>query len=510
MTIVRYAPAMLLLALLAPAMADEPRLRFEVRAAEGKIEKPVDGRMLVLLGRPGRGEPRKTAGQTGLDATIVVGADAKGFGPGSAVVLDAACATFPIDKLDRLSAGTYDVQAVLHRNRDLLLLNAPGDLYSKARRLRVDPAEGGTIRLELTEEVPAERLPADSEHVRYIKVRSERLGAFHGRPIFLRAAVILPRDFDREPDRKYPLRVHIGGFGQRFSDVPPVEVPGSGFRRAWLADDAPRMLMLVLDGAGPLGDPYQVNSANHGPYGDALTRELIPFVESRFRGLGKPEARVLDGGSTGGWVSLALQVFYPDDFNGCWSSCPDGVDFRSFQLVNIYRDANAYINPHGFERPAARDTSGEVRYTMRHECSLENALGLGDSWALSGGQWGSWNATYGPKGADGRPVPLWDPESGVIDKTIVEHWKNYDLRLVLERDWKALGPRLRGKIHVFVGDADDFFLNNAVHRLDAFLAAADPPFEGSIRYGPGAGHCWIGLPERELLAEMGRRVGAKP
>ena len=163
--------------------------------------------------------------------------------------------------------------------------------------------------------------------------------------------MILPRDFARQPDRRYPVRVHIGGYGGRYTDVDDMMADGSRFRRTWMADDTPPMILIHLDGAGPLGDPYQVDSANHGPYGAAVTGELIPHIEGLFRGIGKGEARVLDGGSTGGWVALALQVFYPDFFNGAWSFCPDSVDFRSFQLVNIYEDENAYINGHGFERP---------------------------------------------------------------------------------------------------------------------------------------------------------------
>ena len=284
--------------------------------------------------------------------------------------------------------------------------------------------------------------------------------------------------------------------------------PGTAFHDLWMADETPRMIFVQLDGAGPLGDPYQVNSANHGPYGDAITRELIPHVERTFRGIGRGSARVVDGGSTGGWVALALQVFYPDFFNGAWSFCPDSVDFRSFQLVNIYEDANAYVNRHGFDRPAARDVSGEVRYTMRHECGLENVLGRGDSWAMSGGQWGAWNATYGPRGADGRPVPLWDPRTGAINHAAAEHWKAYDLRRVLEENWPVLGPKLRGKLHIWVGEADDFFLNNAVHQLDEFLSRATPAYEGSITYGPGQGHCWMGISEREMMKQMALRMEA--
>ena len=250
---------------------------------------------------------------------------------------------------------------------------------------------------------------------------------------------------------------------------------GSGFRRAWMAGDAPRMILIHLDGAGPLGDPYQVDSANHGPYGAAVTGELIPHVEKLFRGIGRGEARVLDGGSTGGWVALALQVFYPEFFNGAWAFCPDSVDFRSFELIDIYENDNAYINQHGFERPAARDVTGEVRFTMRHECRIENVLGRANSWTLSGGQWGAWNATYGPRGGDGRPVALWDPVTGQIDHAVTERWKAYDLRRILEERWAELGPKLKGKLHIWVGEADDYFLNNAVHRLDAFLSRASPP-----------------------------------
>lgn len=494
------------------AVAFETALRFEVGLSREAAVEPVAGRLLVVLDRPGRrgGEPRRAIGRTGKEAPTILGADVRDWAPGSATTLDARAGIFPIASLDRLPPGEYRAQAVLHTNPDLNMPNAPGDLYGEPVRVRLDPARGGVVRLALSRREPDERLPEDTEFVRYLKVPSRRLGAFHGRPMFLRAAVILPRGFDREPGRRYPLRVHIGGYGSRFTELPPVEQEGSEFRRLWLADDTPRMLYLNLDGAGPLGDPYQVDSANHGPYGAAVTEELIPFVESRFRGVGEGSARVLDGGSTGGWVALALQVFYPDRFNGAWSSCPDSVDFRSFQLVNIYEDENAYVNRHGFERPAARDVDGDVRHTMRHECQLENVLGRGGSWATSGGQWGAWNATYGPRGADGRPVPLWDEASGAIRREVAEHWKQYDLRLVLERDWPTLGPKLRGKLHIWVGEADDYFLNNAVHRLESSLAHAEPPFEGTIAYGPGAGHCWTGITEREMMAQMARATGARP
>ncbi len=484
-------------------------LRFAVTVADdlGAV-KGLSGRVLVVLGRADGGEPRLEIGHTGMNAAPLLGRDVAGLVPGKEAILDDRSVIFPIGHLGDLRPATYAVQAILHTNPDLNVVNAPGDLYSAVKKVKLDPATGGTIALELTRAIPEETLPPDTGLVRYVKIRSSLLSSFHRRPIFLRAGVILPRDFAREPDRRYPLRVHIGGYGARFTRINERMAGGSEFHDLWMAEDTPRMILVMLDGAGPMGDPYQVNSANHGPYGDAVTRELIPHIERTFRGIGRGSARVLDGGSTGGWVSLALQVFYPDFWSGAWSFCPDGVDFRSFELVNIYEDHNAYINPHGFERPAAREVTGEVQYTMRHECSLENVLGRGDSWTMSGGQSGAWNATYGPRGDDGRPVALWDPRTGVINRAAAAHWKAYDLRRVLEQNWANLGPRLHGKIHIWVGDADSFFLNNAVHQLDEFLSRAQPAYGGSIAYGPGEGHCWIGISEREMMRQMWARMKA--
>jgi hypothetical protein len=480
-------------------------LRFEVTLAGGLVDAPRDGRLLIVLGRRKSPEPRTSIGETGMDVPPLLGRDVKGLAGGASVTVDQTALTFPIDNLGALPAGDYFVQAVLDGNPDCKRPDAPGALYSDPVAAKLDPARGGTVKLTLTHQVP-ERRPPETDYVKSVIVRSELLSHFHGRPYFLRAGVILPRDFARARDVRYPLWVRVGGYGTRFTAVSDMMAEGSDFRDAWLSGGTPRMVLLHLDGAGPYGDPYQVNSANNGPYGDAVTRELIPFVEKEFRCIGRPFARVLDGHSTGGWVSLALQVFYPDFFNGTWSHAPDPVDFRAFELIDVYRDSNAYVNRFGFERPASRTLDGDVRTTMRHEVQLERVLGRGGRWELSGKDWGAWNATFGPRGADSLPRPLWDGASGKIDRDVLEHWKKYDLRLVLQKDWPTLGPKLRGKIRVWVGEADDYFLNNAVHLLDDFLAKARPAYGGKITFGPRQGHGWRGLSDKQMMEEMAAAV----
>lgn len=471
----------------------------------------LTGRLIVVAAPVAGGdtrEPRHRIGSVGIAATPIAAIDVDRLVGGQTIVVDETATAFPIPFSD-LPPADYDVQAVLDLSRDIRMVGAPGNWYSRARRVSVESDRDLVVRLALTEIVPPEPVPSDTDYVRYVRLRSERLSAFHGRPIVLRAAVILPRGFEQDSSRRYPVWLSVGGYGRRDTAAGVLMNRGSPFRRAWLGDNAPRVLRVLLDGAGPYGDPYQVNSANNGPWGDALVEELLPHIEERYRGKADAEARVVEGVSTGGWSALALHVLFPDSFNGAWSFCPDPVDFRALQLVDIYDDDDAYVED-GLERPSRRGPDGVVRFTMRDEVRMENVLGLGDSWTESGHQWGAWNAAFGPRGRDGRPLPLWDPETGLIDRGVTSHWERYDLRLVLARNWATLAPKLDGKLRIWIGEMDDYYLNNAVHLLDDFLRERDPSFDARIEYGPGEGHCWIPHTPEALLQEIGARVGAAP
>lgn len=495
-------------ALMAQQGAGTAALRVEVTAAPRLLTAPVDGRLFVVFAKKAEPEPVKAIGSTGLDASPVAASDVTRFDGRQPAVIDARAVAFPVESLSALEPGDYVAQAVLDTNRDLKAVDAPGNLVSAPTPVTV--GAGSVVRLQLTRRIPDEALPPPTEHLRWVRIQSRLLSDFHKRPIFLRAGVILPRNYERETTRRYPLRVRIGGYGASYTGTQRLMRDDGPFRKAWLSDEAPRMILVHLDGDGPLGDPYQVNSENHGPYGDALTQELMPHLERELRIVAQPRARVLDGGSTGGWVSLALQIFYPDVFNGTWSYCPDGVDFRALQLLNIYEHGNAYQNARGFERPSAREVNGDVRFTMRHELQMETVLGAGDRWTMSGGQWAAWNATYGPRGADGRPVPLWDGKTGAMNADVAQHWKKYDLRLLLETNWATLAPKLQGKIGIWMGDADNYFLNNAARMLETFFQKAQPPYQGRMIFGPMQGHCWVGLNDLEIMKEMGARTGATP
>jgi hypothetical protein len=507
-------------------------LRFDVRYAPGLRTEPLYGRLLVMLSTNGEEEPRFQI-DTSLATQQVFGVDVNGLEVGEAAILDSSALGYPVERLEDIPPGEYFVQALVHvyetfRRADGHVVKlpmddgegqqwerSPGNLYSTPRRIRVDPASEDTVSITLDRVIPPIEPPKDTKYVKYVRIQSEKLSAFWGRPMHLGAIVLLPEGFDENPQARYPVLYVQGHFtsGFRgFRETPPepglsgqarVEAEyGYRFYQDWTSGRLPRMLVVVSQHANPYyDDSYGVNSENLGPYGDAIVEELTPYVEKKFRAIGEGWARVLMGGSTGGWIALAQQVLYPDFFNGAWCHCPDSVDFREYQMVDVYRNENAYWMESEWKkvpRVDRREVNGDLTATMEDANRFELVLGGN---ARSGGQWDIWQAVYGPVGQDGYPQPIWNKRTGKIDHEVADYWKeNYDLRAILERRWPTLGPKLVGKIHIRVGDVDHFYLERAVRLLETFLESTKEPgrgpyYGGTVEYGDGHGHCFSGDPE---------------
>lgn len=511
-------------------------LHFAVSFPKELSATPIDGRLLLLVSTDPTSEPRGQIND-GAKTQQVFGIDVEGLQPGQEATIDAAVAGYPVDSLADIKPGTYQVQALLHRYETFHRADghtiklpmdrgegqqwarAPGNLYSTPKPIAIDPRKEGAITIALDKTIPPIPDPVDTKFIKHVKIQSDLLTKFWGRPMYLGANVLLPAGFDEHPSARYPLVIYHGHFPYTFANFredPPdpnlkpdfsERFNWSGYNRTqqeyaykfykdWTGTTYPRMLIVEIRHANPYyDDSYAVNSANLGPYGDAINQELIPYIENRFRGLGQPWSRFMYGGSTGGWESLGVQVLYPDFYNGAFAACPDPIDFRAFTQVDIYKDTNAYW----VEGPWTKIPRAGTRNYLGHLTSLlidnnrrEMVLG---SKGRSGGQWDIWQAVFSPVGSDGYPKPIWDKKTGAIDPEVARYWRDhYDLSYILRRDWdKGLGEKLRGKIHIYVGDMDNYYLNNAVYLVEEFLKNTNnPPYEGEVDYGDRAEHCWNG------------------
>ena len=498
-------------------------------------EQSFDGRLLLIFADNDKSEPRFQVSE-GLNAQPIFGINVEDFKPNTAVTITQDVFGFPYENLSKLVPGEYFVQAVLHTYETFNLSTghtvklpmdngegqhwntSPGNLYSTPFKITVTDSGVENFELVLDNIIPEIEPPVDTKWIKHITMKSDLLSEFWGRDMYLGAHILLPKGFDEHPEAKYPLMVFQGHFPSDFGGfrtTPPdtnmkpeysdrFQVDGYNvmqqqeaydFYKRWNEPDFPRFLIIEIQHPTPYyDDSYAVNSASQGPYGDALTYELIPHIEKLFRGQGEGWSRFLYGGSTGGWEALAVQVKYPDEYNGCFAACPDPIDFRAYCLNNIYEDENAYYaksNHKDIEIPMHRDYLGNISSTVKEANHLE--LVLGDK-SRSGGQFDIWEATYSPQGEDGYPKRLWDKSSGDINHEVAEFWKeNYDLRYIMERDWDKLGDKLKGKIHIYCGDMDNYYLNNAVYLMEDFLeSTTDPYYDGEVDYGDRAEHCWNG------------------
>jgi len=466
-------------------------------------------------------EPRLQVGRTGVP---FFGRDVQALPPGREAVIDGSDLGFPIDSLGGIPAGDYYVQGFVNvysrfsrADGHVVWMHddrwegqhwriSPGNLYSDVQKVHLDPAKGYSIRLEAKNLIPPVEIPKDTKWVKRFRFKSPSLSKFWGRPVYLGATVLLPRDYDKASMR-YPVLYRQGHFSLR----PPLRFEeGGDLYKEWIKDDFPRVIVVSFQHPNPyFDDSYVVNSANVGPYGDAIMNELIPEVEKRFRVIRQPWARWLDGGSTGGWESLALQVFHPDFFGGTWSYCPDPVTFTNVEGYNVYKDDNAFKRTNGWVTVPiinSRNTDGSVRTVSRQRNYYELVSG---THGRSTEQQDIWEAVFGPLGDDGYFKPLLDKRTGKIDHQVAEYWRqHYDILEYLKRNWAEVGSKLVDKVHIYVGTMDTYYLDVAVHQLQDWMkTTSNPHYEGTFLYGVGKPHCWTGpVSMAERIKEMAQHA----
>ena len=496
-----------------------------------------DGRVLVIFSTDSVSEPRFGINDN-VGTNQVFGMDFENYQVGNPIEFDIKSFGYPIERLDDVPEGSYYVQAFIQKYETFIRSDghtvklpmdqgegrqwarAPKNIYSKPAL--VNWQKGQKLQLTIDQVIPKLEKPDDTDYIKHIEFKSKLLSEFWGRDIFLGANILLPEGFDKNPNQYYPVMIFHGHFPSDFSGfrtIPPdpelkdddynarfgiygyekiQQQEAYDFYKKWTSPDFQRFIIIEIQHANPYyDDSYAVNSANLGPYGDAITYELIPHIEEKFRGIGEGWSRFLYGGSTGGWEALAVQVFYPDEYNGCFAACPDPIDFRAYTSINLYEDENAYYQEGEFRktlRPGHRDYLGHVSATVKDMNHRE--LAIGGEKSRSGDQFDIWQAVYSPVDTDGYPKPIWDKYSGIINPDVAVYWKeNYDLRYIMERDWETLGPKLEGKINIFCGDMDNYYLNNAVYLTEDFLEQThNPYYDGTVAYGDRAEHCWNGDP----------------
>ncbi len=508
---------------------------FRVTITPALQQAALDGRLLLLLSNNDKAEPRFQVNDA-AGTQLVFGVDVEGWQPGATQLVDMRAYGYPLERLKDVPAGDYYVQVLLHKYETFHLKTghtvklpmdrgegqhwneAPGNVYSTPVKIHFDPSTSGEIALMIDKVIPPIKDPQDTKYVKHIRIQSKLLTEFWGRPMYIGAHILLPEGFDEHPNVKYPLAIFHGHFPADFGDwrtTPPDEnLPydtstrfrianyhkieeqlAYDFYKEWTGPNFPRVLAIEIEHANPYyDDSYAVNSENLGPYGDAITYELIPEIERQFRGIGKGWARFTYGGSTGGWEALAVQVFYPDEYNGCYAACPDPVDFHHYTTIDLYNNKNAYYVESDYRktpRPGERDYLGHVSTEVHEMNQRELALGTR---SRSGDQFDIWEAVFSPSDADGYPKRIFDKYTGVIDSSVAVYWKeHFDLTHIIQRDWPKIGDKLKGKIHIYVGTMDTYYLNDAVYDAEGVLKKLNnPACDCQVDYGDRAEHCWNG------------------
>lgn len=445
-----------------------------------------EGRLFVFFAKNSNAEPRYQLFPNPVDAPYIFAVNISDFKPNEETELnDNFDWTSTTDfSYQNIPEGDYNVQILWDQDTKESRINAPGNIYSEAQKLSIN--SDSNIEITLNQIIPERKL-VEHDLVREVTFTSDTLSKWWGKPMSLKASILLPPDYDE--NKAYPIRYNVAGYGGRYTRVENL-VNDKEFMTWWKSDDAPEVISVFLDGEGPFGDSYQMDSENSGPYGYSLIYELIPHIEEKYRNTSSPKTRFVDGCSTGGWVSLGLQLYYPDQFNGVFSYSPDAIEFENYQLSNIYKDKNIFTNEFGYARPCMRNTEGEPMVSMEKFVRFENVQGSSNTYLNSGDQFSSHTALYSPKGENGLPKPLFDPITGDIDSEVAEHWKKYDFKIYAEQNWETLGPKLEDKIYIWMGDMDHFYLNMATRKFSEFLETTkNPKSNAVIEFSPMEGHC---------------------
>ena len=446
--------------------------RFEIVFDPSVCQEPFTGRVYVCLTKRRHLLPADQVDW--FDAEPFFARDVENWRSGEKLIFTSDnCLGYP-GKLNELPARTYRAQAVLSLNDWAQHpIRAPGNGHSDIAVFKYTGERPVTIRLNIKQTYPPQKL-IDSDDLKHVKLKSKLLSQFYNREVFLQATVGLPQIYSAEPQRLFPTVYTIPGFGGSAHRHGMPRALGS-----MLAIQGLDAAVVFLDASCPTGHHVFADSANNGPWGTALVTELIPYLEQQFRLIPDPEARYLTGHSSGGWSSLWLLITYPDTFGGVWSTSPDPVDFAEFMRVNIYNGTdNMLVESDGSPRLLSRPgIFGKI--AARDICDLENVLGRG-------GQMGSFEAVFSPRGSDGQSARLWNRITGKLDPKVAKAWRKYDIRQLIEANWETLGPKLEGKLYLYCGELDSFFLERAFIKLRETLSQLGS--DAYIELVPGADH----------------------
>lgn len=479
----------------------------EISISLPDAESTFSGRLFVVFTKDDQDEPRLSIGDevSPLNASPFFAVDVEDWN-GEDIRFEPS-AGFPLQSISQLEQGEWRVQALLDQNNVLSDLDSPGNYYSLPQTLQID-SNANPLNFSLTETVADEVLPNDSQFLKHVRIRSDLLSEFYGEDIFLRASVLLPPSHTTGSNAHYPVLYQVAGLNGRFTRSQRL-LNDDEFMDYWLDDTTPPAVIVFLDGESPYGDSYQMNSAVSGPYADANFFELFPYLAEQFPIDDVPSSRFVTGCSTGGWVSMALQILYPDYFNGAYSLSPDSPSFRAFQLVNLYEDDNAFLSATGMARPSARSTNGDPRFSIADEVRQEAVMGRGGSYVTSGAQWGSWNAVYGQPDDQGHPIPVWNQETGKINPAVADSWRPWDLDLYVRENWSSMGSDLTGKLQFWMGDMDNYYLSNGLRFLEETLNVMEAPgADAQFTWLPNHGHCGFGTQVHyiDVLNDLAKRA----